>query len=302
MDLQGLHVLLTYRCDAECDHCFVWGSPKTRGVFTLQHIKHLLSEAKKLGTVRSVSFEGGEPFLYYPLLAQAVDEAVAQGFRVELLSNGYWATSPEDAVMWLRPMSGGSTVSLTLSSDLYHGDRWDVDAVKNAVHAAKTLHMPVEIIAIKHPTATTACPQEIAGAHVGLYDLMYKGRAAAQLTSMAAAVPWDTLTKCPYEDLVQPKRVHVDPFGYIHVCQGIAIGNTWTHPFSSIIETYASHAHPILDPLARGGPVALVDAFQVSHEKSYADACHLCYATRCVLRPRFPGLLAPDEMYGVSSP
>ena len=301
MELQGLHVLLTYRCDAECDHCFVWGSPKARGVFTLRHIKHLLSEAKKLRTVRSVSFEGGEPFLYYPLLVQAVREAAAQGFRVELLSNGYWATCPDDAGEWLRPLSLGSTVSLTLSSDLYHGDRWDIDAVKNAVQAAKAVRMPVEIIAIKHPTAASACPPEIAGVNVGLYDLMYKGRAATQLASLAPMVPWATFTKCPYEDLVHPTRVHVDPFGYLHVCQGIAIGNAWTQPFSHIIETYAAHAHPILDPLARGGPVALVDAFEVPHETSYADACHLCYATRRILRPRFPDLLAPDEMYGVSS-
>ncbi len=301
MELQGLHVLLTYRCDAECDHCFVWGSPKTRGVFTLHQVKDLLSEAKKLPTVRSVSFEGGEPFLYYPLLAQATREAAAQGFRVELLSNGYWATCPEDAVDWLRPLSLGSTISLTLSSDLYHGDRWDIDAVKNAVHAAKAVHMPVEIIAIKHPTAVTVCPQAIAGAKVGLYDLMYKGRAATQLTSIATTVPWDTLTKCPYEDLVHPKRVHVDPFGYVHVCQGITIGNAWTHPFSHIIQNYAPHTHPIIDPLVRGGPVALVKAFAMPHERRYADACHLCYATRCVIRPRFPDLLAPDEMYGVSS-
>jgi len=29
------------------------------------------------------------------------------------------------------------------------------------------------------------------------------------------------------------------------------------------------------------------------------DACHLCYRAREFLRPHFPELLGPDEMYGV---
>jgi len=28
MKLSSLHVLLTYQCNYECDHCFVWGSPR----------------------------------------------------------------------------------------------------------------------------------------------------------------------------------------------------------------------------------------------------------------------------------
>jgi len=32
----------------------------------------VLQEARKTGTVQTVFFEGGEPFLYYPLLLEAV--------------------------------------------------------------------------------------------------------------------------------------------------------------------------------------------------------------------------------------
>ena len=31
MKLTGLHLLLTYQCVLECDHCFVWGSPWQKG-------------------------------------------------------------------------------------------------------------------------------------------------------------------------------------------------------------------------------------------------------------------------------
>ena len=133
---------------------------------------------------------------------------------------------------------------------------------------------------------------------MGLYELMYKGRAASELTQEAEKKAWREFTKCPYEDLVDPERVHVDPLGYIHVCQGISIGNAWQKPFSKIIREYGPHKNPILEPLIRGGPVALVEKFDLPHDGFYADACHLCFTARCILRKKYPNILAPNEMYG----
>jgi Predicted Fe-S oxidoreductases len=70
--LTGIHFLLTYKCLYECEHCFVYGSPRAKGTFTLAKVKAVLQEARKTGTVQTVFFEGGEPFLYYPLLLEAV--------------------------------------------------------------------------------------------------------------------------------------------------------------------------------------------------------------------------------------
>ncbi len=258
----------------ECDHCFVWGSPKAGGVFTIEQIKNVLAEAKNLGTVDFVSLEGGEHFLYYPIMVRAVEEAVKLGFRVEVLSNCYWATSPEDAVEWLLPMAKAENVELSLSSDLYHGENWRIEEVENAVKAANDLNMKAEILSIKYPKAKVSCPSEIEGAKVGLYELMYKGRATSKLAQEADKKPWREFTECPYEDLVDPERVHVDPLGYVHVCQGLSIGNAWQKPFSKIIEEYNPCENPILEPLIRGGPVALVEKFGLPHDEFYADACH----------------------------
>ena len=299
MILRGVHFLLTYRCDVECDHCFVWGSPKARGVFTLKHIRRILAEVVKLGTVDHVSMEGGEPFLYYPLMVRAVEEAVKLDFHVEILSNCYWASCLEDAIEWLTPLAKAKNVELSLSSDPYHGEKWEIKEVRNAVQAADELGVRVEVLAIKDPRMEAVCPTEIGGAKVGLYDLMYKGRATLQLAKEANQIGWMTFTKCPYEELMEPKRVHVDPFGYVHACQGISIGNAWQTPFSKIIEDYDPRENPILEPLVRGGPVALVEKFGIPHDEGYADACHLCYETRCMLRKKYPHILAPDEMYGV---
>jgi MoaA/NifB/PqqE/SkfB family radical SAM enzyme len=295
--LKGVHFLLSYKCDSECDHCFAWASPKARGTFRVGQIMNILNEAKKLGSVKYVSVEGGEPFLYYPIMIRAVEEAVKLGFRVEVLSNCYWATCPEDAKEWLLPMVKAGNVELSLSSDLYHGESWEIEEVKNATKAAKALGLKVDILTVKHPDEEVPI-KEIEGAKVGLSELMYKGRAVSKLAEKAAKKRWNEFTKCPYENLANPERVHVDPLGYVHVCQGISIGNAWQRPFSRIISEYKPEENAILEPLIRRGPVGLVERFALLHGEYYADACHLCFSVRLTLRSKYPDILAPDQMYG----
>jgi len=264
----------------------------------LEQVRNVLKEAKKLETVDYISIEGGEPFLYYPIMVKAVEEAVDLGFHVEILSNCYWATCYEDAVEWLIPIAEAKNVELTLSSDLYHGDSWVIREVENAVRAAKTLGIKTGILAVKCPHADVPCPSQIEGVKVDLWELMYRGRAFSKLTERASKKSWREFTKCPYEDFTKQERVHIDPFGYVHVCQGISIGNAWQKPFSKIIEEFNPYENPILEPLIRGGPVALVEKFNLPHDEFYADACHLCYAARLLLRNRYPEILTPNQMYG----
>src|SRR3972149_855841 len=117
MKLSGLHILLTYQCTLECDHCFVWGSPWQSGTLTLENLRRILQQAADLGTIESIYFEGGEPFLYYALLLNSVREAASLGFRVGIVSSGYWATSVPDALECLKPMAG-LLHDLSVSSDL----------------------------------------------------------------------------------------------------------------------------------------------------------------------------------------
>jgi hypothetical protein len=129
--------------------------------------------------------------------------------------------------------------------------------------------------------------------------IMYRGRAAKKLAERATSHPWDGFDRCPHEDLHEPGRVHLDPLGNLHVCQGVVIGNLFETPLKEICENYDADAHPICGPLLAGGPVALVTEYNLPHESSYADACHLCYEARTTLRARFPQQLKPDQMYGV---
>ncbi len=296
MRLTGLHLLLTYQCTMECDHCFVWGSPWHSAVMTRQQVDTILEQARHTGSVEWIYFEGGEPFLYYPLLVHGVESAAAMGFQVGLVSNGYWATSPQDALAWLAPFQG-LVADLSLSCDSYHGDEESARRVEYALKAAQGLDISTGTIQVALPKAADA-----AGATgqlpLGESAVMYRGRAAEKLSCRANPSPWDGFTTCPYEDLRSPGRVHVDPYGHLHLCQGISLGNLFQTPLAVLCDNYDPEQHPIAEPLLSGGPAELVRRYDVPHEARYADACHLCDHARRTLRPSFAHLLTPDEMYG----
>ena len=285
MRISGLHILLTYQCTFECDHCFVWGSPWQCGTLNFEQVETILAQAESAG-VEEIYFEGGEPFLYYAILVRAVELAHQSGFRVGIVSNAYWAQTEADARLWLQPFAG-KLVDLSVSSDLYHYSEAMSQQAQNATAAATEIGIPVGTISIAQPEAPGS-------------DLMYRGRAYQELAPQSPQrSPWNTFKECPYEDLRDPGRIHLDPLGNLHICQGISIGNLFATPLEEICAGYDPDAHPICGPLLHGGPAALVSEYHLPHESEYADACQLCYEMRVHLRDRFPEALGPDQMYGV---
>jgi MoaA/NifB/PqqE/SkfB family radical SAM enzyme len=296
MKLEGLHILLTYQCTYECEHCFVWGSPRQTGTLTYEQIELILHQAKETG-VTSIYFEGGEPFLYYAILAKAIHKAADMGFSVGIVSNAYWATSIADAEEWLRPFVG-RLADLTVSSDLFHCDEVLGERPQNAIVAAKWLGIPTGMISVAQPEVEAA---QSHGQIEAESAVMYRGRAVERLAARGTRHAWDEFDSCPHEDLREPGRLHLDPLGNLHICQGISIGNLFEKPLKEICEEYDPDSHPICGLILAGGPAALVSEYNISHASHYADACHLCYSSRNTLRPRFEKILCPDQMYGVGN-
>ncbi len=294
--LSGLHLLLTYECNYECDHCFVWGGPAQTGTMTLEIIGQIIEQARALGTIEWIYFEGGEPFLYYDTLLAGVHLARESGFRVGIVSNAYWATSDAEAEKQLQPFAD-LVEDLSISSDAYHGKEDGIIFPDIARAAARKLGIPVDFITVAPPEAG-----DVVGAAgklpPGESAVLFRGRAAEKLASRVAMKPWEQFDRCPWEDLRAPARVHVDPFGNLHVCQGISIGNLLQRPLPEIMDDYDADEHPIVGPLLAGGPAEIVRRYGLHHEDGYADHCHLCYEARRLLRERFPKVLTPDQMYG----
>lgn len=297
--LKSAHFLLTYACNLECDHCFVYSGPNVEGTFTSKQIRNVLDELAKIGTVKRVYFEGGEPFLFYPLMVEGIRLARDLGFETGVVTNAYWATSEEDAKLWLDPLKNLRVADISISDDPFHYENEKTNPAKMALTAGMKLGMPASVIRIDKPVAESIDKEQAKGKPVVGGSVMFRGRAVERLVEGLPKRPWKEFTECPYEDLENPERVHLDPFGEIHICQGLSMGNMWKTPLSRIIETYDAHSHPICGPLVRGGPALLAKEYDLKHDDEYVDACHFCYLARLALLTSFPEYLAPRQVYGL---
>jgi pyruvate-formate lyase-activating enzyme len=287
--LTGIHFLLTYKCILECDHCFVYGGSNARGALTLRQVRQALDQATRIGTVEWIYFEGGEPFLFYPLLLESIKIARNMGFKVGVVTNAYYATSDEDVELWLRPLYELGVLDLSISDDTFHDEDEKNTPARRALNAARRMGIPVSSICIEKPTVETV----ISG------DLRFRGRAAEKLVEGLPTRGWAEFTECPHEDLEDPERVHLDPYGNVHLCQGLSMGNMWETPLSTLVKSYNPDSHPICRPLLKGGPALLAKEYDVEHQDEYVDACHFCYLTRLTLIEKFPQYLTPAQVYGL---
>jgi len=298
--LTGMHFLLTYMCNLKCDHCFVYSGPDANGTFTLDQIREALDEAAKIGSIEWIYFEGGEAFLFYPLMMEGVRIARTRGFKVGIVTNAYFATSEKDGELWLGPLCDLGIADLSISDDSFHSGEEKDSPAKRALAAAKRLGLTAGPICIEKPTIRAGKNKKQGwGAPVTGGGAMLRGRAVEKLAGDLPKRPFKTFTECPYEDLRRPKRVHLDSYGNVQLCQGLSMGDMWQTPLSELVRAYDADSHPICGPLASGGPVLLAKRYGIRPDDRYVDACHFCYLVRRALVNRFPRYLAPRQAYGM---
>ncbi len=296
--LTGIHFLLTMTCNFECNHCFLYCSPNFEGTFTLSQLRAVHEEMSKIGTIEMVYYEGGEPFLYYPVMLEGIKMSHERGFKTGIVSNSYWATSEEDAELWLKPLLDLGISDVSISNDVFHHGEAVVNPATRALTALKRLNITSGDICIQAPSLDLEKTQEKGEPVIG-GGAMFRGRAVEKLiTDELPRKHWEVFTECPYEELEAPARVHLDPLGNIHLCQGLSMGNMWEVPLAELVKIYDAMAHPICGPLVKGGPAELARKYNLEHEEQYVDACHFCYLMRKALIDKFPEYLAPRQVYG----
>ncbi|MCK5340620.1 MAG: hypothetical protein KAJ60_06070, partial [Desulfobulbaceae bacterium] len=259
-----------------------------------------MNESNKIGTVDWIYYEGGEPFLFFPLLTESIKRAEKMNFKVGVVTNAYSALADEDAELWLRPLAEAGLSFINISNDSLHYSDEESTPASIAIRVAKRLGIETAPICIDKPKVELQQGEggekgrPVVGGHV-----KFRGRAVEKLVQNLPLRPREQLCECPYEDLVSPSRVHIDAYGNVQICQGISIGNCWKTPLSELIINYAAEKHPICGPLIRGGPIRLVEEYGLDLKDEYVDECHLCYAARVALLNKFSEHLAPRQAYGL---
>lgn len=176
---------------------------------------------------------------------------------------------------------------MQISSDELHGNSSN-EITANAVRAANESGVDCGNIKVTVPCR---------GSFANTGDVLFKGRAALKLAEGINTLPWDSLTSCNEENLVNPSRLHIDQFGHAHICQGLVLGNLNKTTLRQLVDAYDHKAHPIISLVERGGPALLAEKLGAHHGDRYVDQCQLCYLVRKELSKSFPDHLAPESLY-----
>lgn len=143
-DVLMLHLL--GRCNLECAHCYMEGSPRRQERLPLDAVLRVVRECPALG-VGSISLTGGEPLLY-PALDRVI-ESVAEvpGLKITLCTNGTLLTSRRAA----RFRKAAMRVNVSIDGPPEFHDRFRKSpgafaASESGVRAAVGCDIPVTII------------------------------------------------------------------------------------------------------------------------------------------------------------
>lgn len=296
--LTSIHVLLTYTCTLKCEHCFVFASPQASGKISPAKVSHLLEQTLSIKSIEWIIFEGGEPFLVYPLLLTSVKRARRLGFKVGVITNGYFGRSEEAAVRYLKPLVALGLDRIYISNDRFHYKNIIDSPAKRAIDAAVYLGLPTTLLKIDE-SASQVQRQDLKNVHITeeVHPLMMVGRAKGNINSDLSVADSRSFTYCPFKDLQDPDTIFIDPLGNAQFCQGISLGNIWINPLSDLMEQFDRGSHPIYGPLAHNGPKGLADEYRIIPMHQYQNACQLCYAVRRLLLSRFPEYLSPPQVY-----
>lgn len=115
-----LAIALTDRCTASCDMCCFGCSPKGEQHLETALVKKVIDEASEGGSIKTVGFTGGEPFIYFDQLLECASYANDRGLEVTINSNGFWGRDNLSAKEKVKGLRKAGVSGIWFSADRFH--------------------------------------------------------------------------------------------------------------------------------------------------------------------------------------
>jgi MoaA/NifB/PqqE/SkfB family radical SAM enzyme len=313
-------ILYTYRCTIPCKHCLFNCSPAQPSVRT-SHEDGLDFLQQLRATDRVVHIAGGEAMIYYDDLIELWREANDRGIAPHFFeTNASWCTDDELALSRYGELRDAGAKGVLISCDPYHLAYVKIDSFLRARKYAIELFGRKNVITsdatpgeLERMRAVGKCEELLAG-HVRNGPPNLVGRAGAELAGYVPDRPIEELKNdrlwhatdttdgtCISEfDPKEMWEIHIDPYGNVQTCCGIIAGNVRETSLGEMMGNRFAD-NEIVRIVREKGPFGLLElATGLGYEakKGYPQKCNLCWEVRKFLRPHFPDILGPDEIYG----
>ena len=119
-------------------------------MFTLTQLEDVFRQAMAVPTINGFYLRGRNLYLpsCFGLSGLASHDL---GFSTGIVTNGYWATSLEDALAWLRPLHDAGLDRIEISYDSLHGDSNLIPERHPGLLAARQLGLSANLITLEPP-------------------------------------------------------------------------------------------------------------------------------------------------------
>ena len=322
---QDIGVILSYRCQSACKHCLYNCGPTWQEWISPEDIRQVLQAVASLGDDVQIHITGGEPFLNFPLLLQAVEIAAELDIPRYVETNAGWCTHPDQVYDRFTILREAGLQAIMISCSPFHAETIPPHRTFAAIDIALQVfgsrrvmvYLPEWIDHMGRFDTHKPVPLERHIKAYGLepaglllwdgYGLISGGRAGYQLGYLTDKHPASAFRfdDC-YTDILYARHSHFDLYGNFisGFCGGLSIG-TWRE-LERLLDEYAKGMYPtLISVLLEKGPYGLYE-LAVAHygyqplDGGYAGKCHLCVDVRRQLArsERFPEL-APQQFYDI---
>ena len=313
-------LLFTYRCSISCAHClFGCGTRTPSGVMSVDDALEYLRQIHQLD--RAVHIAGGEPFLFWSVLAEVCEKAGTLGIAPHFVeSNCFWAVNDSIVRDRLTKLRDWGVRGMYFSADPYHMAHVSPENVIRARAIAWELFGKENVMCRDVPEEKIREFADIGKDETRLAEWVRSsvprivGNAAFRLAPFLPDLPLDRLPMhCGWGPNVDDgpgcsaafdpelmSEVHIDLYGNIQTNCGVIIGNAKKTSVPNLFARGIKDANPIVEILAGDGPFGLLEHARekgcppITHA---VQKCHLCFLVRSFLRAYYPDILGPEEVY-----
>lgn len=284
----SVYISITDKCNLHCRHCSERGGTVLPDAYE-EDVLNWIDQIAYSKCAKNISFVGGEPFLCIEKLRNYIACASKKGLMTTVITNGYWATTQENAESIIKSIPGLSCI--TVSSDRYHLEFIDKEIINNLVKACLKLKVMINI-------NITAASKEEGNEVKKIYEQFLKSNVQIIVSPMFY---WGAATKLVIEKFkylhsigelrsyCEIRNHHIDSLGRVYACCGATLGNETNflllgnlkeESYDSIIKK--RNCNPLFRFLDKSGPRGLA---QLIYNSTYYDEfkdleftqdCELC--------------------------
>ncbi len=321
-----LGLMLTSKCPSQCGHCLYICGPKRSEDedMDIKQVESCLSDLKRLGlTQTSLHLGGGEPFLVFPVLVEAIPLVLKTRFYLDFVeTGGGWFTSRIEAAERLMALKAAGMERLLISMSPFHQTFIAPSKVRALIKTATMLLGPDSLILNTLPLLEDVeriSPQDaipfddymkavgpdhgIAVLWNNFMPLQLGGRAPETLKHWLPRLDVSSFKEDCQAWLLQTGNWHYGLNKRVHT--GYCAGLTFPAPegFYAWYKSFRLEDWPIAWMIAKEGLAALIEfarseaGFKIDPE-GYVSACHVCQDARLSLwRLGYFKELGPDDFY-----